>query len=1460
MPRLNRIRIANVAYDHKYIVDELYDTYGGANTLLNLANGSGKSVLVQMILQPILPCKSIHGRRIESYLTRGGPPTYLMLEWKLDNTVRPTYFLTGIVMGFSRPNESDDVAQVKYFTFVHQYTEGNELDISRIHLVSHHEGAGGKGVLYHSYEDARAFVQEQEQTHRDFHVFAKDKKKSYYVALQEHGIFPEEWELLARVNEKEGGVDELFSNCKTSDTLLDRWILDVVSGGLAAGRGELLEMFEALMASILEEEKSLQDKERIEGFLEELMPAHRQMEELCADLDRKEQIEGQFSGLYRYLEGKLEDFRQEQIIQEEALARICEEEHHIRGEELSKQYYDKQEDCELCESRLETLAVIRDDRERTYRQAERGYRAYQAAEHYGRMARARQSMDSIEEEIRILREGEAQEDLRNVEFTLAQKYEEQAEISARSKAESEELFQKAVSHLRELKAERKALQERARELSGRHAALRTQMEAFQREEQSLFQRLDLTLNRNLLGELDSAEVKTAAHGLGETVAALSRQEAALRQEILGAKKRGQELRGERSRCMGRQLELGIQMEQAQRRLLDWRSAADALEKRLAVYAPDFDLYDREGNISFLQRQRETWRSEETQMLRQKNRFQELLENCRRGSLHTAPAFGEELAAAGLQFITGETYLKQNNIDEERQRELLRGNPLLPYCFLVARGDLKRAQEAAARGPIERVCPVMAVDDVEKILAAEGNTVFSSDSVRLICRYNWESLGAASYGSYEERLSGQLDLEKERCDLLRERLIALEQDIKRVEAFPYTREDGPALERTAAGLEKERSALALRIQSLEEEEESQRVLEAEKEREAKCCADALRDAQTKEAEFSRYLEENRGYEENMKALDAVQREQEAAAQREAELERDYGATDSNSRDLEKKTLEHGRTRQEYERKRGALSAPEHGVLLPFEIPVLEDRRRVMSSELSQNEQELSRKKAAASKDCEEEKQRLTNFFSDVPETEYRCIIFDDEELERRRKTEKLRREEWSDAQQDYTRRESELKIARDRKKDAEKSLRDAGWEAPLPPREIKGNYTVRRAECRRSSEELDCQAREIQTRQEECIKRQNAILRFIDPAAHAPAQTPPEGGYEGMEISAAGRGYKDLTERTVRGRAGLVRRMADLERKFRGTAATIDNVLNAVRLDEEPLTFKTYYFLFEKLSGLLDKLKDYLDILCTMLERVESQKENVVRQAASQGKSLYRELGRINANATVHINKGRTPQSTLHIGIPESLDGQEEERMRNYVSQCIATARESLSKGELSKEKMRRYLEERFSDRQLLNTVIGKPSIPIKLYKVESIPQNSRLKAWENIVVENSGGELFVSCFILITALISYARKRKVAQQNADEGSKVFLIDNPFGKASSPHLLEAMLEVARKFDTQLICLSDLSQSSIRAQFDLIYQLSLRKAAYSNRAYLKTDEMRNNAALRIDGKLEHVSAYWEQMSML
>ena len=86
MPKINRIRIINFSYnnDTREIPDETFRFYDGENALLNLSNGGGKTVLIQLFMQPILPDLKLQKRKMTDYFRRNSAPAYVLIEWLLD--------------------------------------------------------------------------------------------------------------------------------------------------------------------------------------------------------------------------------------------------------------------------------------------------------------------------------------------------------------------------------------------------------------------------------------------------------------------------------------------------------------------------------------------------------------------------------------------------------------------------------------------------------------------------------------------------------------------------------------------------------------------------------------------------------------------------------------------------------------------------------------------------------------------------------------------------------------------------------------------------------------------------------------------------------------------------------------------------------------------------------------------------------------------------------------------------------------------------------------------------------------------------------------------------------------------------------------------------------------------------------------------------------------------------------
>ena len=63
------------------------------------------------------------------------------------------------------------------------------------------------------------------------------------------------------------------------------------------------------------------------------------------------------------------------------------------------------------------------------------------------------------------------------------------------------------------------------------------------------------------------------------------------------------------------------------------------------------------------------------------------------------------------------------------------------------------------------------------------------------------------------------------------------------------------------------------------------------------------------------------------------------------------------------------------------------------------------------------------------------------------------------------------------------------------------------------------------------------------------------------------------------------------------------------------------------------------------------------------------------------------------------------------------------------------------------------------------------------------------------------------------------------------MDNPFGPITSEHLLKPLFYIAKKYNTQLICLSDLKEHTIYDRFNLVYALNIEKEAGRDEEYIE-----------------------------
>ena len=162
--------------------------------------------------------------------------------------------------------------------------------------------------------------------------------------------------------------------------------------------------------------------------------------------------------------------------------------------------------------------------------------------------------------------------------------------------------------------------------------------------------------------------------------------------------------------------------------------------------------------------------------------------------------------------------------------------------------------------------------------------------------------------------------------------------------------------------------------------------------------------------------------------------------------------------------------------------------------------------------------------------------------------------------------------------------------------------------------------------------------------------------------------------------------------------------------------------------------------------------------------------------------------------------------------------------------------------------------KLYDAVVGIANVSIQIYKIEK--QRVYPINWAD-AAKNSGGEGFLSTFVILSSLLYYIRRDENDLFADKNEGKVLLMDNPFAQTNAEHLLKPLMDIAKKNNTQLICLSGLGGESIYGRFDNIYVLNLVESKLNgNRQYLNIEHKRGAEPSHVSGTQVEV---YEQMTL-
>ncbi len=273
MSKINAVRLINVNYNNNAIriSDECFH-FQGDSTLISLRNGGGKSVLVQMMTAPFVHkrYRDAKDRPFESYFTTS-KPSFILVEWVLDQDAG--YVLAGMMVRRSQEVSGEGSEELEMVNIISEYRRPCLWDIHNLPVVE----KKNKEITLKNFTACRQLF-EQYKKDRSMEFFCYDmsypaQTRQYFDKLKEYQINYKEWEaIIKKVNLKESGLSDLFSDCRDEKGLLEKWFLDAVESKLNREKNRMKEfqdILEKYVGQYQDNQSKILRRDRIRAFKEE---------------------------------------------------------------------------------------------------------------------------------------------------------------------------------------------------------------------------------------------------------------------------------------------------------------------------------------------------------------------------------------------------------------------------------------------------------------------------------------------------------------------------------------------------------------------------------------------------------------------------------------------------------------------------------------------------------------------------------------------------------------------------------------------------------------------------------------------------------------------------------------------------------------------------------------------------------------------------------------------------------------------------------------------------------------------------------------------------------------------------------------------------------------------------------------------------------------------------------------
>lgn len=1457
MSKINAVRFINLNYNNNAMkINDECMQFSGKSILLSLRNGGGKTVLVQMMTAPFVHRgkQKTKDRPFESYFTTA-KPSFILVEWLLDGGAG--YVLTGLMVRKNQEISEEKTDALEMMAIISEYKEPCMQDIHHLPVVEQNE----KTMKLKSYNSCRKLFEDYKKD-KKLSFFCYDmsspaQSRQYFYKLMEYQINYKEWETIIRkVNVKESGLSELFSDCRTEKELVEKWFLEAVESKLNKEENkvknfqEILEKYAGKYKNIKEQ---LKRRDAIQKFKEAAEEIQINAEDFLVKEGEKIEQEKVIAAFIARLNVLYEEAEIERERQEEGRKKLQEELEFLKYEQLSCEFHEKNREKRNHASNREMIDLEKESLLRKQEKIQKKVHVFLCAKQQEMVNEDKQEWEIRKEKAAISRTKE--ENLEPERNRIGGQLSGYYEYRLSDNKEKQEAIKKQKLQIRKDISQQKDIlneyREKTKKITESKGSFRSLVRGYDNIEIKYNSNYRENLSRNILGVYEAGmldikqemydkeqkksiqENKEQKEKFENTTEEIHRTERAIEE------KREKYFQKDSDIKQAEKEKKGYEQELEERK--DILKYLELPEEKL--FAREEILHKAKIKMQELSSRRRTLEKKEDALQKEykllvSGRVMELPDNLK-----------EEFEKLDVPVVYGMEWLKKNGFTEKKNKEIVSQNPFLPYALILTRQELKKLAERNGETYTSFPVPIIERENLESIKLDRTQSFVKMQDIHFYILFNENLLD-------EEKMEIMIEQKQKDIADIRETMQICKNEYEDyfhrfdvIKRQAVTKENWDKIQKKLQKLEKEKEDIFQNIQQARDTKQSLKknfeiLQKTLRELEKKIESQAARQRAFKELRTA-YAE----YEENNKKLQEYEREEERLENRQHLTEEKISQLEENYRELsgqenslfrEEESIQNSCQKfaayKEINRnvKAGKLLGVDStlrtdnnsGVkIIPSEAEVLklEARYEAVTADISQELKEL---------ELEEEK-ALTRYHKSFGELRELCQKYN------------LKNSEWQNIiydKREQLYQEAELEDYDKKIERKANLLNEEDKKIGILNSQLEGILKQIVSECGKGNplEEEKISQKDLESAKNQTKYQLSELERKIAFSEKAIQKYRENltalseyNNFSADEEIHFEQDFKKMSEKELRDFKGmLIRDYNDIIRCVQKCRETLAQTLNKIARQEafQDASYKTplenMLKVCDNAAKVLRQLNITLESYDSLMKQlevdislVETEKKNVTELLEDYVQNIHKNLEKIGRNSTIKIREKSIKMLKVILPVWEDNEKLYSLRLSDLVDEITEEGIRLFENNENAQE----YIGRKVTSKNLYDTVVGTGNVQIQLYKIEE--QREQQISW-NQVAKNSGGEGFLSAFVILSSLLDYMRKDDSDIFMDKNEGKVLLMDNPFAQTNAEHLLKPLMNLADKTNTQLICLTGLGGESIYNRFDNIYVLNLIEAHLRN----------------------------------